>query len=148
MTAVRFALQLLATKAARVPLLIAFTFVSSMPLAHADGVEYAYDENGRLTIVYAPSGDAAQYVYDPAGNITAINRFTAGTINAIDFQPKSGPAGTQVTIYGTGFSTTPSQNSVSFNGTAATVSSSAANKLIVTVPAVFFECFHVMAPHR
>ena len=102
--------------------------------APAADVEYTYDENGRLVGVYAPSGDAAQYVYDAAGNITQIKRLPGGVLALMDFSPKTGPVGTQVTIWGNGFSTTPSQNAVSFNGTAATVASAAANKLIVTVP--------------
>lgn len=102
--------------------------------AMAAVVEYTYDEIGRLVGVYAPSGDAAQYVYDAAGNITEIKRFTASQLSIIEFTPNSGPVGTTVTIWGTGFSTTPSSNTVTFNGTAATVSAATANKLTVTVP--------------
>ena len=43
---------------------------------------------------------------DAAGNIVQINRITAGTFALIEFLPKSGPPGTQVTIWGSGFSTT------------------------------------------
>ena len=103
--------------------------------AAAAVVEYTYDEIGRLVGVYAPSGDAAQYVYDPAGNITEIKRFSASQLSIIEFTPNSGPVGTTVTIWGTGFSTTPSSNTVTFNGTAATVSAATVNKLTVTVPA-------------
>lgn len=113
-------------------LVILFALIS---LAARADVEYTYDEAGRLTGVYAPSGDAAQYVYDGAGNITEIKRINAGTLAIIEFSPKIGPVGTQVTIWGNGFSTTPANNTVTFNGTGATVSSAAANKLVVAVPA-------------
>lgn len=97
-------------------------------------VEYTYDEIGRLVGVYAPNGDAAQYVYDAAGNITQIKRFTSAQLSIIEFTPNSGPVGTTVTIWGTGFSTTPGNNTVTFNGTGATVSAATANRLTVTVP--------------
>lgn len=97
-------------------------------------VEYSYDANGRLVGVFAPSGDAAQYIYDAAGNIIEIKRFAATTVAVVDFTPKVGPVGATVTIYGTGFSATPASNAVTFNGTAATVSSSTINKIVTTVP--------------
>jgi sugar lactone lactonase YvrE len=52
-----------------------------------------------------------------------------------DFTPKSDTAGALVLITGTNFSTTLSQNSVAFNGIAATVTSATATELIVVVPA-------------
>ncbi len=110
---------------------VAFAFGMA---AHAANVDYVYDDNGRLVGVYAPSGDAAQYVYDAAGNITQINRLTAGTLGIIEFAPKSGPVGAQVTIWGMGFDPTPSLDSVTFNGTAATVTSATPNELVVVVP--------------
>src|SRR5262249_34979812 len=42
--------------------------------------------------------------------------------------------GSSVTISGTGFSATASQDTVTFNGLAATVTSATANQLIVTLP--------------
>ncbi len=50
------------------------------------------------------------------------------------FTPSSGPVGTAVTITGTNFSTTPANNTVTFNGTTATVSASTATSITVTVP--------------
>jgi IPT/TIG domain/Bacterial Ig-like domain (group 3)/Glucodextranase, domain B len=51
------------------------------------------------------------------------------------FSPTSGPVGTAVTITGTNFSSTPANNSVKFNGTAAaTPTSATTTKLMVTVP--------------
>ncbi len=56
------------------------------------------------------------------------------TVSVLEFMPKSGPVGTTVTIYGTAFSTTPSQNIMTFNSVAATVTSSIQTKIVVTVP--------------
>jgi CHRD domain/IPT/TIG domain len=50
------------------------------------------------------------------------------------FTPTSGPVGTSVTITGTNFSTTPANNTVSFNGIAATVTASTATSITTTVP--------------
>ncbi len=50
------------------------------------------------------------------------------------FTPKTGPVGTEVTITGTNFSTTKTDNTVKFNGTAATVNTATATQLKVAVP--------------
>ncbi|WP_185958489.1 IPT/TIG domain-containing protein [Fodinibius sediminis] len=51
-----------------------------------------------------------------------------------DLSPKSGPAGTQVTITGQNFSSTADENTVTFNGTEASVSSASETELVATVP--------------
>jgi hypothetical protein len=51
-----------------------------------------------------------------------------------NFNPTSGGVGTSVTITGTNFSTTPTNNVVAFNGTAATVTASTATSITTTVP--------------
>jgi len=91
-----------------------------------------YDDNGRLHAVISPTGEAAIYEYDPAGNITAIRRNTAATLEVLDFSPREGVAGNQVTIVGTGFGA--GVNSVSFNGAAAQIVSANAPVIVVTVP--------------
>ncbi len=60
----------------------------------------------------------------PAGTSLAITSFT----------PTTGRIGDTVTITGTGFSTTAASNTVHFNGTAATVTSSTATQIVTTVP--------------
>src|SRR5262249_16009807 len=96
---------------------------------------YFYDDNGRLKTVLSPTGEAAIYSYDPAGNFTAITRRAANELSIIDFTPKSGPVGTTVIVYGTGFDATASGNTVKFNGVTARVSWARRNQLDVTVPA-------------
>lgn len=95
---------------------------------------YLYDANGRLTAVLSPTGEAVTYSYDPAGNFTSITRYAANQLSILDFTPGSGGIGTQVTIYGTGFSATPSANTVKFNNVTATVTAATNIQLTVTVP--------------
>ena len=99
---------------------------------------YFYDELGQLTKVVDSTGVVIEYVYDSVGNLLEIERSVLSSPTALaifNVIPRQGPEGTQVTIQGQGFSATPSQNTVLFNGTAATVSSATATQLVVTVPA-------------
>ena len=50
------------------------------------------------------------------------------------FSPASGPVGTTVIIVGANFSITPSNNTVTFNGTSAVVTSSTETEIITTIP--------------
>lgn len=115
--------------------LVALCVLLVSPVALSQQVQHIYDENGRLVGTIAPNGEAARWTYDPAGNITKIDRFLASQTSVIEFSPNGGAAGSTVTIWGTGFSTTPSQNTVTINGVTATVSTATANRLTVTVPA-------------
>jgi len=79
--------------------------------------------------------NAVEYTYDAAGNIIRVQRQSAPGFAITGFSPTSGPVGTSVTIYGAGFSATPANNAVQFNGTAATVAASDAGSISTTVPA-------------
>ena len=94
---------------------------------------YIYDELGRLVAVINAAGDAAIYAYDHVGNLLSISHKSASEVSIIEFTPNSGPIGSSVTIYGTGFSLTPGQNAVSFNGISAAITSVAPNQIIATV---------------
>jgi YD repeat-containing protein len=107
---------------------------NGIPFTVIGPVSYLYDDLGRLAAVIDGYGNAAIYTYDAVGNILSINQVSPTQVSIIQFTPARGPVGTAVTISGTGFSTTASQNSVSFNGTAATVSSATSTILQVTVP--------------
>ena len=117
-------------------LIAGFTLILVAPksVQTQSGVQYVYDELGRLVGAIDPSGNAAAYSYDPVGNLLSITRYAPTQVSIIQFTPKSGPVGTTVTISGTGFSTTASQNTVTFNGTSATVTSATANQLVTSVP--------------
>jgi YD repeat-containing protein len=114
--------------------LFAFSRVSA-----AQGqIFYVYDDLNRLSAVVTQQGDVAAYTYDAVGNILKIERFdvsgTAGAIAISYFAPSAGRAGTVVQVFGKGFSVTPSQTALIFNGTPATVTSAAPNRLVVSVP--------------
>lgn len=107
----------------------------SLDGAPAGPVLYAYDELGRLVQVTDPSGQSAIYRYDAVGNITAIERPGASAVSISAVSPTAGAVTTAVTIHGSGFSATPSQNVVKFNGVDAVVTSASATELATTVPA-------------
>jgi YD repeat-containing protein len=109
---------------------IYFQVVSSA----VNDITYIYDELGRLVAVVDPSGDTAIYSYDAVGNLLSITRQSSSLVAVIEFTPDGGAVGSNVTIYGTGFSTMPGQNAVTFNGTAATVTSSTATQITTSVP--------------
>jgi YD repeat-containing protein len=98
-------------------------------------IQYVYDELGRLVGAIDASGDAVIYKYDAVGNVLSISRQSSAQLSIISFSPQSGLAGAAVTINGTGFSAIAAQNTVQFNGVAASVVSSTASQIVVTVPA-------------
>jgi YD repeat-containing protein len=103
-------------------------------LSAQGAVRYVYDDLGRLVGVIDASGDAAAYLYDAAGNLLGITRIPSTQTSILEFAPHAGPIGQTVTIYGTGFSATPSLNTVAINGTSAPITSASTNILVVTVP--------------
>jgi len=118
--------------ASRTAVLIAF-LCSAVLIAQVP-IRYIYDELGRLSTVVDANGDAATYHYDATGNLTAITRTGATAVAVFAFSPRLGPVGTTVTITGSNFSATPSQNAVTINGTTATVLTASATQLTLTVP--------------
>ncbi|MBN4054614.1 IPT/TIG domain-containing protein [Nitrospira defluvii] len=103
---------------------------------NAAPAEFFYDAQGRLIAEKDETGKMAVYTYDAVGNLIAIDTFTpaAGGIGILLILPESGVIGTEVQIEGFGFSTIPSENVVTFNGTTAVVSSSTPDFVTVTVP--------------
>ncbi|SHG86868.1 NHL repeat-containing protein [Chryseolinea serpens] len=82
----------------------------------------------------ATTGTVSVQVADKTvtGSMFTVLSPTAPTLSSV--APTSGKVGATVTLSGTGFSATSSQNIVKFNGTTATVTSAAATSLTVTVP--------------
>ena len=105
--------------------------------AQSGPVQYGYDELGRLVIVADGAGNAAIYNYDAVGNLLSIERIDPGQLGAIaivKITPTQGKVGSAVSIFGKGFGATPAQNTVSFSGGVATVTSASPTRLRVTVP--------------
>jgi YD repeat-containing protein len=97
--------------------------------AQSSPVQYFYDDLGRLVKVVDQNGNIATYSYDAVGNLLAITRSAlpgSGGLAVLNFTPQHGQVGAAVTIQGQGFSTTPSSNTVQFNGTLAAVSAATA----------------------
>ena len=111
-------------------------FASPLWAQSGASVQYVYDALGRLATVIDPSGNVATYNYDAVGNLLSITRTTTSpsALAIFGFSPAQGSVGQTVAIQGQNFSTTPSANTVQFNGTAATVTAATANSLTVTVP--------------
>lgn len=118
--------------------LVAAALASCLLWAHqarADSVEYRYDDLGRvIEAINSTSQQATIYAYDAAGNITEVRNVALSAVAIAGFTPARGPVGTSVKIAGSGFSTTPSANTVTFNGQAATVTAATVTQLTVTVP--------------
>jgi hypothetical protein len=111
------------------------TTTVNFSLASEPTINYEYDEAGRLKAVVDSVSSGVLYSYDAAGNILSIAKKSATTLSISDFVPMSGPVGTTVTINGSGFSTTPSLNAVTFHSSvAATVTSATPTQLVTTVP--------------
>ncbi|MGH8667651.1 MAG: IPT/TIG domain-containing protein [Burkholderiales bacterium] len=102
--------------------------------ALAATVLYVYDELGRLVAEIDPAAETTLYSYDAAGNLLSVSRGDSSAFRLVAFNPTRGKTGDTVLIYGSGFIADPAQNSVSFNGTPATVAAASANTLTVTVP--------------
>jgi YD repeat-containing protein len=119
--------------------ILALSLVSHAELASAQSpaIQYAYDELGRLVAVADQQGNAAIYVYDAVGNLLSIQRADAAALPGVAITavvPEKGRVGTLVSILGKGLGGA-GQNSVRFNGVAATVAQAASNRLVTMVPA-------------
>ncbi len=102
--------------------------------SHTDSIKHNYDELGRLVTVEDKTGQAAKYSYDATGNLLAISRHLPTQVSILDFTPSKGVEGTVVTISGTSFSATTTENTVSFNGAVGTVISANPSQIVVAAP--------------
>lgn len=117
--------------------LLVLALVPSAP-AQTANIHYIYDSLNRLVGVVDQQGNMSVYVYDAVGNLLRIDRVDAssisGALGITLVTPNRGQVGTAVQIFGKGFGATPSANAVRFNGTLATVTEAAPNRLLTTVP--------------
>src|SRR5690349_1206401 len=89
----------------------ATTVNKSLVAVSGTDITYIYDELSRLVGVVSPT-EVATYSYDSVGNLLLISRGNAALVSVIEFTPNNGAVGTEVTIFGTAFSTTPANNTV------------------------------------
>jgi YD repeat-containing protein len=83
---------------------VSLLLASGLPaVAQTAGVQYLYDELGRLIAVVDAAGDTAVYHYDAVGNVLSIDRHASSQVSVISFTPASGPVSATVTVSGTGF---------------------------------------------
>lgn len=111
---------------------------ASSLFAQSGEIRYLYDELDRLAGVVDRNGDLAAYAYDSVGNLLRIDRINVselpGDVAISLVHPNKGRVGTRVQIFGKGFSATPSQNTITFNGTPAVVLEASPLRLLTTVP--------------
>ena len=118
----------------RVVLIGVLCFVA-WSMVHAQSSKYVYDANGRVVAVTASSGTSVRYGYNTLGNAAQVGApIAAGQLAIFAFMPTHGEAGTQVAIQGQGFDSNPANDTVSFDGVAATVMSASSTQLVTTVP--------------
>lgn len=116
-------------------LLVLFSASSAIASPPSNAIRFLHDAEGKLKAAIDPEGDTAVYGWDAAGNLLSISRHPSNELSIVQLSPQRGEVGSSVRIEGTGFSTTPSSNTVKFNGTTATVSAASATALTVKVPA-------------
>jgi YD repeat-containing protein len=99
--------------------------------AYAGTPSFVYDNGDRLLAAFDGNGNVANYQYDKAGNITAIVTGSASAVAVFGYSPDHGAGDNfQVTIFGNGFSTTPSQNTVTIGTQQMTVISSTQSQIV------------------
>lgn len=87
-----------------------------------------------MTVVVPEAASTGKITIEVLGEIVESEDNYIVAPNIISFSPIEGPVGTEVTISGSGFSSTEAENTVEFNGVAAVVTQATVNKLIVKVP--------------
>lgn len=97
-------------------------------------IRYVYTPDSQLSAVVKPEAEAALYSWDAAGNLSSVTRKSSTKLSIIQLEPSKGAVGETVNIWGTGFSTTASNDTVKFHGVAATVTAATAYTLAVKVP--------------
>ncbi len=97
-------------------------------------IRYTYTPDSQLSAVIKPEAEYGLYTWDAAGNLSSVAKKSSTKLSIIQLESSKGAVGETVDIWGTGFSSTPSNDTVKFHGTAATVSTASAYELAVKVP--------------
>jgi YD repeat-containing protein len=101
---------------------------------NSSGLEYVYDDGGRIVATKEQGVVKNIYNYDLSGNLLNITTPQGNTPYIISFSPSIGLPGTQVMIRGLNFSQTSGQNTINFNGANAAISSFSATEIVTSVP--------------
>jgi uncharacterized delta-60 repeat protein/gliding motility-associated-like protein len=99
------------------------------PIGSSNDNAYAIGIQSDKKIVLAGRTNATTWDIALARYISGLEQYVT------NFYPLSGTSGTEITITGAGFSTTPVNNLVSFNGTTAVVTASTSTTITTSVPA-------------
>lgn len=101
----------------------------------AQEVRYVYDAKGQISSVIDTDGSAATYQWDENGNLLGITRVNAsgisGPVGITLVSPNSGKSGDSIELFGKGLA---NPTSLTFNGVAATVTTSTSTYIKTTVP--------------
>jgi hypothetical protein len=101
-----------------------------------NGVTATVDSSTATSIMATvPSGATTGHISVTSNGMTAtsVGIFTVQPVIS-EFQPAGGAVGTTVTLSGTGFDGTAENDTVSFNGTAAVVTSATGTTIVTAVP--------------
>lgn len=113
-----------------------FNLSPSANIVRFNGTQATVNSSTATSIVaIVPTGATKGFVTVTIGSNTATSPMEfVITPDITDFQPTSGPVGTEVVITGTNFGATPALNRVYFNGTEAVVSSATTTSITTHVP--------------
>lgn len=111
------------------------TTTQNFILAGQSLITYSYDALGRLIGTSDSQTNSVVYNYDAVGNLLSTSQNPSSQVTIVGFDPQGGLVGTSVSISGTGFSPTANQNTISFNGTTANITSATATQIVAVVPA-------------
>ena len=113
-----------------------FSTVPANNLIKFNGITAAASTSSATSIsATVPGGNTAGKITVTINGTTATSADDfGGTLSLSSFTPPSALAGASITISGTGFSSTPGNQTVKFNNTTATISSGSLTSLNVIVP--------------
>lgn len=111
-----------------------FTNATTVSFGGTAAASYTVDSPTTISAVVGNGSSGEVAVTTPSGTGTLVGFTFDPPPSITSFSPTSGLEGTTITITGTDFDATPSNNIVQFNGTVATVTSSTTTQITTTVP--------------
>ncbi|WP_046367715.1 FG-GAP-like repeat-containing protein [Flavihumibacter petaseus] len=123
-----------------------FTGTTSVSIGNKPALSFTVQSSTTITAIVGAEATGSVKVTSPGGN-SILPGFTWYPNPVISsFSPMSGPVGTSITILGSNFHATPSQNVVYFGSIRATITSGTTTSLTVKVPVgASFEPINVLS---